>query len=328
MSHSTDAKLIALQLLGIAEHSGNEYILNSIAWTASGDESARLVKLRKLHRAQVVYRLAEEALTDLNILLPEYPQADPEQQAAEQLKAALEAKVVDAITLLAGLDQQTAMSTFAEFTAEAMSEILSAPLDTSKWDQLLEDKRSLIENMPLVASARKESAAKKLEMVRAIPRTEQEPVRLITEKQSTPLLKGLEKRKKALLDKQEWINLRISALSKSDENSPTLLKAIRFNQSANVFLDNYRESLDNINNNLTHAREQATAMLDRHEAENEQSSELNDTTKDIMAVLLAKASSMVVNSHSPSSLTSFVEAATLEINLAEQLVAEAEATLR
>jgi len=335
MSNSTDAKLVALQLLGVAERAGVTYIETMGAWGIKGDESKRLIELRTHFHAHCVYRLAEEALTDLEILLPEYPIVDPPELTAEEIQAESQ-KLHSAIE---GLSLEEAGKKILELATQSTTDLMSRPHGTKHWEKMLENRRALVEDMPKWPPARVETAAKKLQMALAISERPAQPTRLITEEQSVAPLRALAQRRKLLQDKQEWVGLRIAALTNNDSDNPSLLKGVRYNQSANVFLEQYLRSLVNLNHHTSELREGLGALLDREIANNDQlsdklheSSEANginsEETTDLFIDFLTAVTGGITRDTELSSLTTFVEAATLDLSIAELLIAEAEVALK
>ncbi len=327
---TNNAKLTALQLLGLAERVGHEYLETADAWTRDQDEANRLRALRRYHTAFATYRLAEEALTDLDILLPEYPSyacqselLDPAQLKAEGEKLASE---------LVGLNPKQAIKKMLSLLPQVMSKQLSklkSPEALAAWDKLIANKRAQAEELQNIPAGRVESASRKLEMALAISVKDEKPITFVTPEVYVTLIGALMCRREVLGERQELIALRIAARTKQDDQSQALLKAVRLNQSANVLLEAYRRSIANLNNDFSENLEEATALAERQAADNEQLAQnLKTSAESGFASYMAKAISQVSDNQRPSTVTTYIETADLELSLAEQLLADAEVALK
>ncbi|MBX9695171.1 MAG: hypothetical protein K2Z81_22485 [Cyanobacteria bacterium] len=336
---TNNAKLTALQLLGLAERIGIAYLESSDAWSLDQDEESRLRALRKQYAVSTTYRLTEEALTDLDILLPEYPTSVCQSEIADPAQTQAEAERL--LSELHGLDPEQAMAKMFELLPQMLSKQMSK-LKSQKafaaWDKLIADKRTQAEVLENIPAGRAESASRKLEMALAIAFKNEEHVTFVTPEVYVTLLGALQCRREVLSEKQELVALRIAARTKQDDQSQALLKAVRMNQSANVLLEAYRRSIASLNNDFSEVIEEATAMIDRQAADNEQLAESlekgaeigvsSDQVTEMFASFTESAVSQLTDSKRPSTVTTFFEAADLELSLAEQLVAEAEAALK
>lgn len=330
-----NAKLVALQLLGVAERVGHDYIKYASLWITESDEFTRLVELRKQIIAITAYRLAEEAFTDLDILFAEYPMTKFDAKPVDP--AEIQGKMFAAIMKLENPSEQKVMELFQELAIEEFKQaILTA--DRSKaiadWDKYLADKRAQIETMQDPAPARVESANIKLQLALELAFPTESPSLFTDIREADGAIEMLVRERKSLLARQETIALLIAAQTQKDEHNPALLKAIRLNQSANVFFDQYRKSVQFLAGDLKETKQDIAAMIERAAAEDEQMDSSIDKLSTVVDDPLSMASNLAtevtvkaIDVRRQSTLTGYVDSAELELSLAEKLLLAAEAQL-